>query len=82
MNMEQLGNESKELTPEEIKELDEQINLLLERLNEFDFSTMPPKIQEEWYWVETEAGVGKDRRAVKDKLEKFIEKLKQGGAPN
>lgn len=80
--MEQLGSESKELTPEEIKELDERIKFLLEKVNKFYFFTMPPEIQEEWYLVEMEANVGKDRQAAKDKLEKFIGKLRQGGARN
>lgn len=60
----------------DVEKMDEEIKELLESLDNFDFDSFGPEIQEEWYWVEQEANVAKDRMAAKINLERFIEKLK------
>lgn len=62
---------------ENIEKIDAEIKKLLESLDNFDFDSFEQKIQEEWYWIEQEANVAKDRTAAKIHLEKFIEKLKE-----
>ena len=67
--------ESSELTLKEIKEIDTVIRKLLERLDGYDYDGLSPEVQDEWYWVEQEADVGKDRELVKAVLEEFLKRL-------
>jgi len=60
-------------TPENI---DSAIERMAAELNEkYDFMELTPELQEEWYMVEMEAGVARDREAAKKHLEEFMEKL-------
>ena len=60
-------------TPENI---DSAIERMTAELNEkYDFMELTPELQEEWYMVEMEAGVARDREAAKKHLEEFMEKL-------
>lgn len=67
--------ENSDVTPEKIKEIDATIGDLLENLYEHDYDSLSPEIQDEWYWVEEEAKVGKDRELAKAVLEKFLNVL-------
>lgn len=68
--------ESSDLTPEKLQEIEAAVGELLERLNEYDFDSFSPEVQDEWYWVEQEATVGKDRELAKAVLERFLSALK------
>lgn len=62
------------------EELEEQIGVLLTQLYERHagaerFEEIGPEMMEEWYLVEMEAEVGKDRQAAKEKLATFLQKL-------
>ena len=64
-----------EPSPESI---DQEIERLVGFLYGEEYSDMWqnfPELQEEWYWIEQEAGVALDRQAAKEHLEQFIEKL-------
>jgi len=64
-----------EPSPEDI---DQEIERLVEVLYSGEYSDMWhnfPELQEEWYWIEQEAGVALDRQAAKEHLEQFIKKL-------
>lgn len=63
----------------DIEKIDAEIEKLLENLRSFyeKWDEMNPELQEEFYWVEMEGGVGKDREAARKKLEEFIRKLKE-----
>ena len=69
--------EAKELTPEQTKELEESIEKLLKKLDKYNYNYFSPEIQEEWYFVEQEAGAGKDRELAKANLEKFLKILQE-----
>lgn len=69
--------ESGDITPEKVKEIDADIEKLLESLYEYDYDGLTPELQEECYWVEQEANVGKDRELAKAVLEKFLNVLKE-----
>lgn len=62
---------------EDIEKTDAEIKELLESLDDFDFNSFEPRIQEKWYCIEQEANVAKDRIMAKIHLEQFIEKLKK-----
>ena len=68
--------ESREQSPEEVREHDTGIETLLEDLDKYDFDSYSPEIQDEWYWVEQEARVGKDRELAEANLRGFLERLK------
>jgi len=70
-------DEQEPLFENDIEKIDAEIKELLELLDSFDFDYFNPEIQEEWYWVEQEANVAKDRIAAKIHFEQFIEKLKR-----
>ena len=70
-------DEQEPLFENDMEKIDAEIKELLELLDSFDFDYFNLEIQEEWYWVEQEANVAKDRIAAKIHLEKFIEKLKR-----
>ncbi|MBU1159963.1 hypothetical protein KKD04_02160 [Patescibacteria group bacterium] len=61
---------------ENFEGIEEQIKKLIEELYNFDFESLDENIQDEWYWVEQEANVGKDRIQAKERLVKFVERLK------
>ena len=71
--MEQLP---KEPSPEAV---DAEIENLLKELNNYAeiYDEGSPELQEEWYWIEMEAKVAKDRQAAKAHLEEFISKIKE-----
>ena len=69
--------ESKELTQEQAKELEGSIEKLLGDLNQYDFGSYGPEIQNEWYLVEQEALTGKDRELAKANLERFLKVLQE-----
>lgn len=69
--------EERELMPEETKELEGSIEKLLGDLNQYDFESCSPERQDEWYWVEQEAGAGKDRELAKANLERFLKTLQE-----
>jgi len=69
-------SEISELTPAEFKEINASIEELLGRLDDYDYGSFSPEIQDEWYWVEQEAIVGKDRELAKAVLERFLNTLK------
>lgn len=71
------GNEKPEHKENSAEEIDAQIRELVVLLDNFDFEAMSPEIQEEWYWVEQEANVGKDRIAAKKHAEEFLNKLRE-----
>jgi|GEM_PF-2466937 len=60
---------SAEISPELIEA---DIESLLETLDAFDFESLAPQMQEEWYYIEMQARVGKDRTAARENLEAFI----------
>lgn len=68
--------------PEQGREIiDAEIEKLLEVLESFDFNEFSEQVQEQWYWIEQEANVAKDRAAAKAHLQEFIailEKIKKG----
>lgn len=67
--------EAKELTPEQLKELEESIKKLLKILDQYNMDDFSQNVQEEWYFVELEAMTGKDREIAKVNLEQFIQSL-------
>lgn len=67
--------DGKELTPAEIKEIDATIEKLLERLYKYDYNDLDSETQDEWYQVDQEAMVGKDRELAKAVLERFLKVL-------
>lgn len=69
--------EERELTPEEAKELEGSIEKLLEDLNQYDLESCSPERQEDWYWVEQEANIGKDREIAKANLERLLKTLRE-----
>lgn len=69
--------ESSDLAPDKVKEIDENIGELLDRLYEHDYDSLSPEAQNEWDWVEQEANVGKDRELARAVLEKFLNTLKE-----
>lgn len=75
--MENFKEDEQEPSFENIEKIDAEIKELLESLDNFDFESFSLEIQEEWYWVEQEANVAKDRIAAKTHFEQFIEKLKK-----
>ena len=62
---------------EEAKEIDMAIKELLERLYGYDYNSLSPEMQEEYYWVDQEANAGKDRELAKAVLERFLNTLKE-----
>jgi len=58
-------------TPENVDLL---IDQLLDKLAEYGdlYDEVSPELQEQWYWAEMEAEVGKDRETTKAKLEEFL----------
>lgn len=66
---------ARELTTEESVEIEKSIEELLERLDKYDYNGLDPKTQDEWYCVEQEATVGKDRELAKAALERFLDVL-------
>jgi len=69
--------EVSELTVAELEEINITIENLLKRLDEYDFCSLSPELQDEWYWVEAEAEAGKDRELAKAVLERFLDILKE-----
>jgi len=61
-------------TPEN---LDLLIDQFLDKLAEYSdlYEEVRPEIQEQWYWVEMRAMVGKDRETAKTKLEEFLKTI-------
>ncbi len=58
--------------------IDQEIERLVGVLYGEEYSDMWrdfPELQEEWYWIEQEAGVALDRQAAKEHLERFIKRL-------
>ncbi len=66
-----------ENAPENQENIESKIARLLEELQPYPFHEYPSAIQEEWYGIEMEGEVGLDREQARERLEKFIEKLKQ-----
>lgn len=65
----------KEPNPENIET---EIERLLDALhNKAELYDKFPEIQREWYDVEMEAEVAKDRKTAKEHLEEFIKKLEE-----
>ncbi len=58
-------------TPENVDLL---INQLLDKLAEYGdlYNEVSSELQEQWYWVEMEARVGRDRETAKVKLKEFL----------
>ena len=69
--------EERELTLEETKELEGSIEKLLGDLDQYDFKGCSPERQDDWYWTEQEARVGKDRELVRANLERLLKFLKE-----
>lgn len=67
--------ERDDISSEQAEELEKAIDGQLNRLNEYDYESFNPEIQEEWYWVEQEAVVGQDRELAKAVLERFLKLL-------
>ena len=67
--------EERELTHEETKELEGSIEKLLGDLDQYDFRGCSPERQDEWYWVEQETRVGKDRELAKSNLVRLLKVL-------
>ena len=68
--------EERDLKPGE-KELEDSITEKviqesLDYLNQYDFESYSPEIQDKWYWVEQEALAGKDRKLIEANLERFL----------
>jgi len=61
-------------TPENIDLL---IDQLLDKLAEYGdlYDEVSLELQEQWYWAEMEARVGKDRETARVKLEEFLETI-------
>ena len=68
--------EERELTPEETQELEGSTEKLLEDLDQYNLEDYSPEIQDECYWVEQEARMGKDRELAKANLEKLLKVLR------
>ena len=62
---------------EEVEKIDAEINELLKSLDNYDFSTFPDDVQEEWISVEQEASAGLDRAKAKANLERLLDYLKR-----
>lgn len=69
--------EAKELTQEQVKELEESIEKLLGDLDQYDFESCSSERQDEWYWVEQEARAGKDRELAEANLTRFLKVLQE-----
>lgn len=60
-----------------IENVDSVIEGLLEELDSYaELWDEHPELQEQWYWVDMEARVSKDREAAKVHLEEFLKVLK------
>jgi hypothetical protein len=68
-----------EASQENIEQIDREIADLVETLNSFEFNDFSREVQDEWYEVEMQGLVGKDRPAAKSRLEAFIAKLEALG---
>lgn len=66
---------SRELTHAEIEEIEADISQLLEHLDEYDFESFSPEIQESWYWAAMEAMAGEDRELAREILKRFLDAL-------
>jgi len=62
---------------ENIEVIDQEIESLIEALDKYNYNNLPEEVQDEWYDVEMEGKVGKDRSAAKAHLEEFIKKLEE-----
>jgi len=53
------------------------IDQLLDKLAEYGdlYDEVSLELQEQWYWIEMRARVGKDRETAKAKLEEFLETI-------
>lgn len=76
-------NMFREKPPQEpiLENIESEIEKLLEVLESFDFNEFNEQVQEQWYYIEMEAKVAKDREAAKAHLEEFIavlENIKKG----
>lgn len=71
MKFEEIGR-----SKHEAEKVEDEIKELFEVLNSFDFESFNEQIQEEWYWIEQEAGSALDRTEAKTHLEEFVNKLK------
>ena len=71
--------EENDLTPEQVGDVDEAIEVLLDQLGEHDFDSESSEVQDEWYAVEMEAEAGKDRELARAVLEKFLRNRKLKG---
>jgi len=60
---------------ENVEVIDQEIEKLIEALDKFDYNNFSEEVQEQWYYVEMEGKVAKDRQAAKAHLEEFIKKL-------
>ena len=69
--------EARGLTPEATKELEGSIKELLATLDQYDFDSFSPEKQDEWYLVEQEARVGKDRELARANLQRFLKTLEE-----
>jgi hypothetical protein len=69
--------EAKELTQEQAEELEGSIEKLLGDLDQYDFEGCSPERQDEWYWIEQEAQVGKDRELARANLERLLKTLRE-----
>ena len=72
---------SQEPSPENIEAIDQEIERLIETLENFDYTNFSEEVQEQWYYIEMEAKVAKDRQAAKAHLEEFftiLENMKKG----
>lgn len=69
--------ERKESSPEAMEAQEQWIAARLEDLNSHDYESFSPEIQEQWYWVEQEAMVGKDRALAATQLGEFLEALQK-----
>ncbi len=64
-------------SPEDIERIDAEIEGLLQELDDYsDLYDKLPELQDQWYEVEMEAKVAKDRAAAKAHLEEFVSLLK------
>jgi len=64
--------EEGELTPDESQEIESDIEDALGRLYSHNFEELSPELQEEWYCVEMEAKIGRDRESALAVLNKFL----------
>ena len=67
--------EGKEPTPEEAEKIEKSIDKLVKDLDKFNTKDYDLEIQDEWYWAELEAQVGKDRELAKANLERLLDTL-------